>query len=140
MIARPSHANGSAICLLDDDPSVLKSTGRLLSSAGWPVQPFEDPYSFLNYAELHRPRLAVIDIAMPQMSGLEVQQRLRKVSPATRVFVLTANDDPVIRSRAMSAGAEGFFVKPVEDDEFLPRIESAIRAGPANRPGDEAAA
>ena len=140
MISGPSHLNGSAICLLDDDPSVLKSTGRLLSSAGWLVQPFEDPLSFLDYAQINRPRLAVIDIAMPQMNGLEVQQRLREVSPATRVFVHTANDDPVIRSRAVSAGAEGFFVKPVEDDEFLSRIESAIKAGPITRPGDEAAA
>jgi two-component system response regulator ChvI len=140
MISGLSHLNGSAICLLDDDPSVLKSTGRLLSSAGWRVQPFEDPYSFLNYAQIHRPRLAVIDIAMPLMNGLEVQKRLRQVSPSTRAFVLTANDDPVIRSTAMKAGAEGFFVKPVEDDEFLSSIEAAIKAGPATQPGDAAAA
>ena len=121
--------NGAAICILDDDPSVLKSTGRLLSSAGWPVQPFQDPNSFLNYAEIHHPRLAVIDMAMPLMHGLEVQRRLREISPATKVVVLTANDDPAIRSRAIEAGATNFFVKPVEDTKFLSAIASALDGG-----------
>jgi len=84
-MASTNNLNGSAICILDDDPSVLKSTGRLLSSAGWPVQPFIDPHSFLNYARMHRPRLVVIDMAMPLMHGLEVQKRLREVSPATKI-------------------------------------------------------
>ena len=121
--------NGTAICILDDDPSVLKSTGRLLSSAGWPVQPFQDPNSFLNYAQIHRPRLAVIDMAMTLMHGLEVQRRLREISPVTNVVVLTANDDPAIRSRAIEAGAANFFVKPVEDEKFLSAIASVLDGG-----------
>src|SRR6476661_7799216 len=125
----PINLNGPAICILDDDPSVLKSTGRLLSSAGWPVQPFQDPHSFLNYARIHRPRLAVIDLAMSAMHGLEVQKRLREISPSTRVVVLTANDDQVIRSSAIDAGATAFFVKPVEDEEFLSAIDSALGGG-----------
>ena len=139
MIAGPTNFNGSAICLLDDDPSVLRSTGRLLSSAGWNAQPFEDPYSFLNYARIHQPRLAVIDMAMPVMHGLEVQRRLRDLSPNTKVIVLTAHDDPVVRNNAIRAGATGFFLKPVEDEEFLRQIESAIRAGSGNSPGAAAA-
>lgn len=135
----PINLNGSAICILDDDPSVLKSTGRLLSSAGWPVQPFQDPHSFLNYARIHRPRLAVIDMAMSSMHGLEVQKRLREISPATRVVVLTANDDQVIRSSAIDAGAADFFVKPVEDDEFLSGIDSALSGGSVAPPGEAAA-
>ncbi len=135
----PNNLNGSAICILDDDPSVLKSTGRLLSSAGWPVQPFQDPHSFLNYARIHQPRLAVIDVAMPLMHGLEVQKRLHEVSPATRVVVLTANDDPVIRSSAIDSGAEAFFVKPVEDEEFLSGIDSALDGGSVAPPSEAAA-
>jgi two-component system response regulator HydG len=134
-----NNMNGSAICILDDDSSVLKSTGRLLTSAGWPVQPFQDPHSFLNYAEIHRPRLAVLDVAMPLMHGLEVQKRLREISPATRVVVLTANDDPVIRSSAIDAGAAAFFVKPVEDEEFLSGIDSALNRGSVAPPAKAAA-
>jgi two-component system response regulator HydG len=129
---------GSAICILDDDPSVLKSTGRLLSSAGWNVQPFADPHSFLNYARMHRPRLAVIDMAMPLMHGLEVQRRLRQISPATKVVVLTANDDPVICSSAIDAGAANVLIKPVGDEEFLSGVESALNG--SSIPSNEAAA
>ena len=112
------------ICLVDDDPSVLKATSRLLASSGWNVEPFLDPIVFLRFAEIHRPRLVVLDILMPVMNGLEVQTRLRAVSPSTRVIILTSKDDPAVRSKAMAAGATAFFLKPVDDDEFLAGIES----------------
>src|SRR5436189_1633759 len=90
----------SIVFLLDDDPSVLKSTSRLLSSAGWEVETFTDPHLFLEHAQRQLPAVAVIDILMPLMNGLEVQVRLRNVSPSTQVIVLTSNDDPSVRSRA----------------------------------------
>ena len=68
----------SAIFLLDDDPSVLRATGRLLLSVGWTVKTFDDPDAFLAAAKSERPRLAVIYMAMPRMHGLEVQKRLAK--------------------------------------------------------------
>ena len=114
-----------AVYLLDDDPSILKATRRLLDSAGWKVEAFTDPIRFLEHAAMHCPDLAVIDILMPQMSGLEVQTRLRRVSPATRVIVLTAKDDPSVRRMAMNAGASAFFIKGVESGEFLAGIKAA---------------
>lgn len=113
------------VYLLDDDSSILKSTGRLLDSAGWKVQVFTDPMAFLNQAAMHRPDVAVIDILMPEMSGLEVQTRLRRVSPPTRVIVLTAKDDPSVRQMAMNAGASAFFIKGVESGEFLAGVKAA---------------
>ena len=112
------------VCLVDDDPSVLKATSRLLTSAGWKAEPFSDPVAFLQYAEASRPHLAVLDIWMPAMNGLQVQDRLRSVSPDTHVIVLTSKDDPSVRSRAVAAGALAFFLKPAPDDEFLKEIES----------------
>jgi FixJ family two-component response regulator len=114
------------VCLLDDDPSVLKATGRLLTSAGWNVESFINPIAFLRYCEIHRPPVVVLDIRMPIMNGLEVQTRLRKVSPWTRVVVLTSKDDPLVRSEAMDGGASAFFLKPVGDEEFLAGVESAV--------------
>jgi FixJ family two-component response regulator len=113
------------ICLVDDDPSALRATSRLLASSGWRVASFLDPIAFLRYAETYQPEVVVIDILMPVMNGLEVQRRLRTISPATQVIVLTSKDDPAVRSRAMEAGASAFFSKPVDDDEFLACIESA---------------
>jgi len=114
-----------AVYLLDDDPSILKATRRLLDSAGWKVEAFSDPIAFLEHAAVHYPDLAVVDILMPDMNGLEVQTRLRTVSPSTRVIMLTANDDPSIRRMAMNAGASAFFIKGVQSKEFLAGVKAA---------------
>jgi FixJ family two-component response regulator len=114
-----------AVYLLDDDPSILKATRRLLDSAGWKVEAFTDPIAFLEHAGMHCPGVAVIDIRMPDMNGLEVQTRLRTVSPSTRVIVLTSKDDPAVRTIAMNAGASAFFVKGVDRTEFLAGIKAA---------------
>ena len=115
----------SAVYLLDDDTSILKATRRLLDSAGWEVEAFTDPIAFLEHAAAHCPDVAVIDILMPQMSGLEVQTRLRRVSPSTRVIVLTAKDDPSVRQIAINRGASAFFIKGVESSEFLAGVKAA---------------
>ena len=114
------------IYLLDDDSSILKSTGRLLDSAGWKVETFTDPIAFLEQAGMHCPGVAVIDMLMPEMNGLEVQTRLQHVSPSTRVIVLTAIDDPSVRRVAMNGGASAFFIKGVESDEFLAGVKAAV--------------
>ena len=117
-----------AVYLLDDDASLLKATGRLLDSAGWKVEVFTDPVAFLKQAATHCPDVAVIDVLMPEMNGLEVQARLQRVSPSTRVIVLTAKDDPSVRRKAMNAGASAFFIKGVESGEFLAGIEAAAES------------
>ena len=115
----------SAVYLLDDDTSVLKATSRLLDSVGWKVEAFTDPIEFLERAATYCPDLVVIDILMPEMNGLEVQTRLQRVSPSTRVIVLTARDDPSVSRMAMNAGASAFFIKGVESSEFLAGVKAA---------------
>ena len=117
------------IGLLDDDPSVLKATKRLLASDGWKVEAFSDPASFLQYARTDSCGVAVLDVLMPIMSGLEVQSRLRDVSPSTRVIILTSSDDPAVRSRALDAGARAVLIKPVNDEDFLREIQAAALNG-----------
>jgi two-component system response regulator EvgA len=90
------------------------------------VEPFNDPITFLEYATIRHPRLAVIDIVMPAMNGLEVQTRLRSASPSTRVIILTSRDDPSVRSRAMKSGAAAFFLKSAGNKELLAGIASAM--------------
>jgi FixJ family two-component response regulator len=114
------------ICLLDDDPSVLKAVGRLLSSAGWRVKEFSDPEEFLLYAKIHRVPVAVIDVWMPLMNGLEVQSRLRELSPSTRAIIFTGKDDPRVRSTALNAGASAFLMKPFNDEELLTAVRLAL--------------
>jgi two-component system response regulator FixJ len=117
-----------AVYLLDDDVSFLKATRRLLDSAGWKVEAFIDPFAFLERAAIDCPDVAVIDILMPQMNGLEVQRRLQRVSPSTRVIVLTAKDDPSVRRTAMNAGAAAFFIKGGESGGFLAGVKAAAES------------
>ncbi len=85
--------------------------------------------AFLEHAAIHCPELAVIDIVMPDMNGLEVQTRLRSISPSTRVIVLTAKDDASVRRMAMNSGASAFFLKGVESGEFLAGVKAAVDSG-----------
>jgi len=120
------NANAFAVCLLDDDPSVLKGLGRLFSSSDLEAKTFCDPVDFLSYARTHRPAVALIDVCMPQMSGLEVQTRLREISPSTRVIIFTGKNDPLVRSTALNAGASAFLTKPFNDEELLTVVRLAL--------------
>jgi two-component system response regulator FixJ len=118
--------NAFVVCLLDDDPSVLKGLGRLFSSADLDAKTFGDPNEFLSYAQAHRPAVALIDVCMPQMSGLEVQSQLGRISPSTRVIIFTGKDDPLVRSTALNAGASAFLTKPFDDEELLTAVRLAL--------------
>lgn len=113
--------------MVDDDPAVLKAVGRLLSSDNWDTKTFSDPQEFLRYSKAYRPLLAVIDIYMPAMNGLEVQSRLRHISPSTRVIIFTGNESPLDRVAAFRAGAVAFFNKPFKGDEFLAALLAAFK-------------
>ena len=115
-----------AICLVDDDLSMLRALDRLLSSAGLQAQLFSEPLVFLSYVVGNSVTLAIVDIWMPDMSGLEVQKELQVVSPKTRVIITTANDHNSVRNAAIQAGAIGYFVKPFDDDALLTAVHQAM--------------
>jgi len=120
------NSNAFVVCLVDDDPSVLKGLRRLFSSAELPAETFSDPEEFLKYARTHRPAVALVDVCMPQMSGLEVQSQLSQISPSTRVIIFTGKDDPLVRSTALNAGASAFLTKPFDDEELLTAVRLAL--------------
>ena len=120
------NADAFVVCLLDDDPSVLKGLDRLFSSADLQAKTFDDPTEFLRYARTHRPAVALIDVCMPQMSGLEVQSRLSEISPSTRVIIFTGKNDLLLRSTALNAGASAFLTKPFDDEELLTAVRLAL--------------
>ena len=124
----------ATICVVDDDPSMLKALERLLLSAGLSARFFRGPLDFLNYATLNPVQVALIDIWLPGMSGLELQKQLRAISPGTRVIVVTADDEDSVRSVAMQNGATSFFAKPFEDDIFLDAIRQAMASDEPEAP------
>jgi FixJ family two-component response regulator len=114
------------ICILDDDFSVLNSLRELLDSDGWEARTFDNPDLFLAYAREHPVKLAVLDVWLPQMTGIDVQERLHIISPETLVIVITGREEPAIRAAAMEAGAFGFLGKPFEDEVFLTLVRDAL--------------
>jgi len=118
-------SNESIICVLDDNTSVLRATCRLLISDGFKVEPFDDAATFLQYAKDQSVSVAIIDMVMPEMTGLEVLNHLRLLSPATRVIILTSAESEGAYDAALEAGAFGFFSKPFDADEFLASVAAA---------------
>ena len=127
----PLSASGrDGIWLLDDDLSMLKALGRLMSSAGLIAEKFSDPVAFLERLKHGRCRVAILDVWMPQMNGLAVQTRLRRDSPETRIIFITGRDDPSVRETALNAGAIAFLTKPFEDETLLELVQKAKAMSP----------
>jgi len=94
------HGTIKPICVLDDDSSVLSSLKELLVSDGFEAETFDNPEEFLSYTQGHAVKLAVLDVWMPATNGIEVQERLRQLSPDTRVIIINrARGKSASRSR-----------------------------------------
>ena len=118
----------ASVCLLDDDLSMLKALERLLKSDGFNVERFSEPSAFLAAVAKCPCRVAILDVWMPDMNGLEVQGVLRKESPETRIIFISGRDDPSVRQTALEAGAFGFLSKPFDDEAFLQLVRKAVTA------------
>ena len=115
-----------AVCLVDDDASVRKSLTRLLDSAGFKVESFSEPEAFLTYLVKHSVRLAVLDIWMDRMTGMELLAHLCARSPSTRVIFVTGHEDHAAETTVMQAGAFAFFIKPFDNARFLGAVQRAL--------------
>jgi FixJ family two-component response regulator len=116
----------ATICILDDNVSMLRAIERLLSSDGLEAQLFSDPLRFLAYAKSHCVGVAVVDVCMPGLNGLQVKEKLQTISPKTRVIIITADEDDSVRNQAMQSGTVAFFIKPFDDGEFLAAVYQAM--------------
>lgn len=121
--------SSNTICLIDDEPTVLKALGRLLASEGLTSEKFSGAPAFLDFVRCHPVRLAIIDIRMPDMTGLELLDQLRLLGGETRAILITAEEDPVYRATALAAGASAFFLKPFDDHAFMKAVRDALAAG-----------
>ena len=115
-------------CILDDDASVRHSIEQLLDSDGLKAQSFKDAEVFIAYARSHAVFLALLDVWLPETSGLQVQARLHEVSPDKEVILLTGRETPAVRAAALERGAFAFLLKPFDDEVFLSLVGQALRS------------
>ena len=114
------------VCLVDDDSSVRKSLARLIESAGFGVESFSEPEAFLRHLVDHSVPVAVLDIWMDSMTGMELLAHLCARSPSTRVIFVTAHEDAAAEITVMQAGAFAFFIKPIDNKRFLATVRRAF--------------
>jgi FixJ family two-component response regulator len=114
------------VFLLDDDPSVLGALARLLQAHGLRVVAFDSPQTFLERPRHEGPACVILDLTMPSMSGLDVQQAMLQRGDETATIFLSGTSDVRRTARAMRDGAQDFLVKPVDADELLAAIARAL--------------
>ena len=122
--------SSEVVCLVDDDPSVLKAVSRLLASDGFSIRAFNEPNGFLAHVEDHAVPLVILDIWMEQLNGLEVQAQLSALSPHTRVIIITGREDHATEIAAKDCGAIAYFIKPFDDEQFLAAVHKALQGAP----------
>jgi FixJ family two-component response regulator len=114
------------VFLVDDQPAVLKGLGRLLDSAGYTVQAYSSAQDFLDSGNAAHQGCLVLDLSMPGMDGLTLQQQLAARASVLPVIFLTGHGDIDSGVHAMKLGAADFLTKPVDDDRLLAAIELAF--------------
>ena len=120
-------AADSPVLVVDDDEAVRDSLALLLESAGHAVQTFEAAADALQSCRRHPPACIVTDVRMPEMDGLEFQEKLVEAGIKVPVIVMTGHADVPLAVRAMKAGAVDFIEKPFNDEAMLASIQSALK-------------
>jgi FixJ family two-component response regulator len=114
------------VFVVDDDVSVRESLELLISSAGWQPETFVSAQEFLSRPRPHAPSCLILDINLPDLNGLDLQQRVAADRVGMPIIFITGFGDVPMTVRAMKAGAVEFLTKPFSDDVLLGAIQQAI--------------
>lgn len=116
----------AVVFVVDDDPAVLKGLSRLMRAAGLSVVTFGSPREFLERHDAGTAGCLVLDVAMPGLNGLELQEALTAKGSEIPIVFLTGRGDIPTSVRAMKHGALDFLTKPVNDKVLLRAVQAAI--------------
>jgi FixJ family two-component response regulator len=116
----------AVVCVVEDDASVREALGSLIRSAGLSAQVFSSAHEYLAAKAPEGPGCLVLDVRLPGLSGMDLQQALAAAGNATPIIFITGHGDIPMSVRAMKAGAAEFLTKPFRDDELLEAIRLAL--------------
>ena len=120
------YPTGPTIFVIDDDESVRRAVGRLIRAAGLNVKTFAAAEDFMRSTGLTAPGCLVLDVHLPGLSGLELQQRLNAEGRGVPIVFITAYGDDQACDRALRAGAIAFLQKPFEEQSLLDAVGRAL--------------
>jgi len=121
------------IFVVDDDEAVRLSTEMLIRSMGLRVESFESAAEFLEEFDPQQPGCVILDIRMPGMSGLELQEHINGIGATIPIVFVTGHGDVPMAVTAMKAGAVDFIQKPFRDQELIDRVHAALDRDSENR-------
>jgi FixJ family two-component response regulator len=131
---KPAAKRGDSpwVCLVEDDASVRTALRRLLISAGYHVEAFATALDCLDQS-LFRDDWGclVLDMSMPDMTGFELQQKLRECGCSPPLVFITGRDEAELRSQAIQAGAIGYLCKPFDGHDLMQAVDGAVRQNAA---------
>ena len=122
MSARPG-----TVFLLDDEPGLVKALTRLLKAEGFNVRGFTSVKTFLESYRAEELGCLVLDVAMPELNGLDLQRRLTHLGVLLPIVFLTGHGDVPMSVQAIKAGAVDFLIKPVKDINLLRAVRAALQ-------------
>ena len=112
--------------LVDDDDAFRESQREFLKAMGWQVEDYAGAADLLERDDLSRPGCLVLDIRMPGLSGLQLQELLKKKDYSLPILFITAHGDITMAVEAVKNGAFDFLPKPLDDEKLLASVEKAI--------------
>jgi len=126
-VARMEPTARPLVAIVDDDELFRRSIERLVRSAGFRVATFGSAEDFLDRGDLDGTACAVLDMKLPGMNGLDLQQRLIKRPRPMPIVFVSAHDEAVMRANAFRAGALAFLQKPFDNSALLDALSRSIR-------------
>ena len=123
----------SFVCVIDDDPSVLKATSRLLRAAGFEVRPFASAQAYLAQFDAEAPGCLVLDLNMPAVNGLQLQKTLAERDGAPAIIFLSGHADVPKSVQAMKGDAVDFLGKPVDAAALIRAVHAALETDRSRR-------
>jgi FixJ family two-component response regulator len=128
MAPEPKIPEAPLIFIVDDDPSVGRSTARLVRTSGMRAEIFGSAKDLLSSGRVAEAACLILDVRMPNMDGLKLQRRLRETMQRVPVIFFSAQATEEEKNRALQSGAVAFLRKPVSKDELLRVIHLALES------------
>lgn len=129
----PAKAPASRVYVIDDDDAVRRALAALMESVGYETALFSSATEYLAQFDPHAAGCLVLDIRMPEMTGLELQTALNERGAKAPIIFITGHGDVPMAVEAMKKGAFGFIQKPFRDQDLLDRVNHALRRDSQDR-------
>jgi DNA-binding NarL/FixJ family response regulator len=125
----PTQSSRRRLVLADDDSLILEMVEGLLKTRYDVVGRASDGLALLEEVRRHRPDVAIVDISMPKLSGIEATRRICHSPQEVKIVILSVHDDSAYVDAAFDAGAHAYVLKQAAEQELIPAIETVAAAG-----------